>query len=248
MSSTERRSWVLGPTPGSLPTGSGARNDRLCARRHDSQAVRLIEVGRYLRDRLTGADSNRDRQAEFTPDSLLETARDNLGRQLVSDLVGYVEIRLVERERLNKGRDIVEDVHHLPGDLPVPTEARADSSEAWADFESGTHGHRRTNAIFPSLVRCGSNHTPGLRTAAHRERLAPEFRIIELFHRSVEGVEVCVKYVAHKFRPLPQPSEFGPNFAGNLGSLLNTCSIYLYYYMRAVAKFKLQQLTYRTPV
>jgi len=76
------------------------------------QAVRLFPARRDLGEELVWRDARRRGEPRLGADAILQTASDRRGQPFAPGVVGDVQIRLIERERLDERRDLAKDREH----------------------------------------------------------------------------------------------------------------------------------------
>jgi hypothetical protein len=114
----------------------------------------------------------------------------DLRRQADSfQILGDVEIGLVERQGLDDRAIGGEDFPDLQGDGLVSVEARFDEDQIGAFSLGGDGRHRGMNPELPRLIAC-RRHDAAFARSANRDRLAAQLGIIALFHRRVERVHI----------------------------------------------------------
>ena len=106
-------------------------------------------------------------------------------------VLGDVEVGLVERERLDEWRVLGEDRPDLVRDRPVDVETRLHEDQLRALPPGGDRGHGRADAELAGLV-AGGRHDAPLARPADCDRLAAELGIVALLDGRVEGVHVDV--------------------------------------------------------
>ena len=107
----------------------------------------LCQPDAIFGEKLVRRDARRGGQAGRLPDRLLDAPGDGHPERLAPRVLGDVEIRLVERQRLDERRDAAIDGEHLLRDAPILLKVRPDDDERRAE----THGARHRNA--PSARR-----------------------------------------------------------------------------------------------
>src|SRR5262249_20844376 len=117
----------------------------------------------------------------------------DLPRERLPELVfGHVEIRLVERERLDFVSHALKDLVDPVGRFLVLREVRVNEDELRTQKESAPRGHRRTHAELPAFIRPARDPPATLRAPADRDGLPPQLRPVALLDGRVEGVHVDV--------------------------------------------------------
>ena len=162
----------------------GEALDRLLAG-EDDEAARLLGVGGDLGDQLVRADPDRGVEVQLVADPADEVAHpgDGIGH------LREVEVRLVERERLERHAELADQRHHLARRLAVVGEVGRQPVGVRAQPPRPRRRHRRADAELPRLVRGGGDHRarPG---AGHDHRLADQLRVPQKLDRHVERVHV----------------------------------------------------------
>src|SRR5205823_9313300 len=154
---------------------------------------------------------------------------------LAPGVLGHVQVRLVERERLYQRRDLPEDLEDLPRDLAVLAEIRPDDDELGAETDRARHRQRRPHAERARLVARGRDDAAALRTAADRDRSPAERRIVALLDRRVERVHVDVEDLAEAGHRVPQrvPGEsVMEGIAGRALSRTGSAGVYPHFELR----------------
>src|SRR5690606_23565544 len=80
---------------------------------HHQQAVRLSHVAGDLGDQLRGPYPRRRGEARTTADLVLQMTGELAGQRFVQAILRDVQIRFVERERLDQVAHLTEDLPHL---------------------------------------------------------------------------------------------------------------------------------------
>ena len=123
------------------------------------------------------------------------SARDPDSCRDALQVLGDIEVGLVERERLHERRVLGEDAPDLARDRAVDLEARRHEDEVRAQPQRGARGHGRAHAERPGLVAGGGDNA-ALARAADRDRPAAQRRVVALLHGRVERVHVDVDDLA----------------------------------------------------
>src|SRR6185295_19228731 len=168
-------------------------------RRDDRQAVGLLPARGDLRQELVGRHACRGRQACFILYGFFYPDGDIARQRHAPQVLGHVEIGLVERERLDQRGRRMQDLHHPLGRLAIFLEVRPDDDELRAEAYRARHRHRRAHAERARLVACRRDHAARLGRSAHHHRLAAQLRVIAHLHRRVERVHVDVDDAARRF-------------------------------------------------
>ena len=135
--------------------------------------------------------------ADLGADDLGDTRR----RPDPAQVVGDVEIGLVERERFDVRGEAEEDRADLPRDLLVDIEARLAEHQSRAQPRRPHRRHRRAYPERARLVARGRDH-PALGRAADRDRLAAQRWVVALLDAGVERVHVDMDDLAQPGRRL----------------------------------------------
>jgi hypothetical protein len=114
--------------------------------------------------------------------------------------LGYIEIRLVERQWLDYRRVFGEDLPNFQRDRLVGVKPRLDKDQVGASPLGGDRRHRGMHAELPRFVACGRDDAAFARSA-DRDRLAAQLRIIALFDRCIERIHIDMDDFARAARP-----------------------------------------------
>lgn len=156
------------------------------------QAIGFRKRARDLGHEAAGADSNGDREpgglANPSPDPFADPACPAEEAQRAGD----VEIGLVERERFDHRRELAKDPLNDSGHFRVSRHAAGEEDPAGAEPARFDGGHRGVHAESPGLVGGRRDHTPRA-GPSHDDRPSAELRVVVLFDRGVEGVEIRVQ-------------------------------------------------------
>jgi hypothetical protein len=168
-------------------TGLSARKERASA--YDGEAARLFQVGRDLGEELAVGEPDRDADADLGLDAPRELRQHERRRAAMQPLgSGEVEEGLVDRDRLDQGRQRLHHGAHLAADMDVFVHVGLDDHGFGAGLQRLEHRHGRAHAADPGDV-AGRGHDAAP-AAADDDRPVAQFRPVALFHRRVEGVAV----------------------------------------------------------
>src|SRR6185295_1367833 len=131
-------------------------------------------------------------EVELLLDRPLDARRDVHGERLAPAVLGHVQIRLVERERLHQRRHRVEDRHHAAGGFLVLGEVRRHDHKLRTQAHRARHRHRRSHAELPRLVARRGHHAARLGRAADDQRLAAQLGMVSALDGRIESVHVEV--------------------------------------------------------
>ena len=112
-----------------------------------------------------------------------------------AQIVGDVEVSLVERERLDQGRIVLEDRMDLSRHGAVNVEPWRDEHELGTPAHRDRRRHCGANPKAPRFVTCRSNHA-SLRWVADRHRSILKIRVVALLNGRIESVHVDVNDLA----------------------------------------------------
>ena len=157
----------------------------------------LFPARRDLREKLVGRDARRRGQAGVGANAFLQPARDRRRERLAPRVLRDVQVRLVERQRLDERRHLAEDREHGVRRGLVAREIRPHDDERRAEAHGLGHRHRRADAERARLVARRRHDAAAIRLAADGQRLAAQRRVVALLDRRVERVHVDVEDPAH---------------------------------------------------
>ena len=133
------------------------------------QAVGLLPAGRDLREKLVRRDAGRRGQAGVARGcaafSRFATA---VAERLAPRVLGDVEVRLVERQRLDERRHLAEDREHRVRGRLVPREIGRHDDERRAEAHGRRHRHRRAHAERARFVAGGRDDAAAIRAGRRR--------------------------------------------------------------------------------
>ena len=189
---------VTGPTPWNFATGSVSTKALAHVGGDGELAVGLAVVGGQFGEELVVGNPGRRRQAGLGEDARADFPRGRPGGRQAAQIVGYVEIGLVERQRLDQRRVVGED--------------RVGSAATRRDrprIAAARRSVRGTCASPSSTASPSARRTPAPRSSPRRPRHAwrryptatgrPAQRgIVALFHRRIEGVHVDMDDLANR--------------------------------------------------
>ena len=158
----------------------------------DGQPVGLLPARRNLCQKLIRRNARRCRQAGLGPYALLQLAGDRGRERFVPLVFRDVEVRFVERQRLDERRHLAENREHRIGCCPVAGEIRRDHDELGAEPHRSRHGHRRAHAERSGFVAGSRDDATPVRPTADGNRLSAQRGIVPLLDRRVERVHVHV--------------------------------------------------------
>ena len=164
--------------------------------RDDGQAVRLLPPGGDLREKLVRRDARRDGEGGRLEDRRFQAPRDRHAERLVPRVLRDVEVRLVERERLDERRHRAVEIEDLLRDGGVALEVGTHDRERGAEAHRARHRNRRAHAELSSLVARGRDDAAALGIPADGNGPSPERGIVALLDGRVEGVHVEVEDAA----------------------------------------------------
>ena len=110
-------------------------------------------------------------------------------------ILGHVEIGLVQRQRLDDRRVFGEDRADLPRHLLVDVEARLHKDQVGTFPLRGDRRHGGAHAELSRFVACRRDDA-ALPRSADGDRLAAQLRIVALLDGGVEGVHIDVDDLA----------------------------------------------------
>jgi hypothetical protein len=160
--------------------------------RHDQQPVGLAPGRGELGQELGRRDADGAGEGELGRDPGPDLPGD-LGRPPEQPLrPGHVEERLVDRERLDQGRHVAEEPHHLARGLGVGRHVRRQEHRLRAQPPRLAARHRAADAERSRLVAGRADHAarPG---PAHHHRPAAQFGSAPHLDRGEERVHVDVQ-------------------------------------------------------
>ena len=179
---------VTGPTPQRYSMGRGWRKPSSLPGGTTSRPSGFATALATFARNLVRATPTVIGSPTLAPHLAAQPARDLLGRAEHRLHPARVEERLVDRERLDHRRGLLEDLEHGLAGLGVGGHPGRHDHRLRAPPPSLGAAHPALHAVLLRLV-AGGEHDP----AADDHRAAPQLRGVTLLDRRVEGVEVRVE-------------------------------------------------------
>ena len=154
---------------------------------HFELSVRLLQVAGDFGDELVGANPGRGRQLRLAINQSPDDLRQWPGR---TRMCRYVEIRFVERERLNERGEAMQDFANHRGFLAVNIEAGRHDNQVRAPLKGHESRHGRTHAELTRFVVTGGQNSAPIARATHADGLSFQRRLIAHLDRGVEAIHV----------------------------------------------------------
>src|SRR5690606_7157001 len=164
-----------------------------------AQAVGLVLVARELGEELVVADPRARGESGLGPDPLADNLGDARCRADAQQVLGHVEIGLVEAQRLDVRGELAKDRADLLRDRGVDVEPGLAEDQVGAQSPGRQRGHRRAHAELARLVARGRNHAASARPA-DRHRLAAQLGIVALLDAGEERIHVDMDDLAQAER------------------------------------------------
>ena len=155
----------------------------------DAETIGLAIVGCHFGEEFVVRYTSRGNEVEFGADALFDFAGNINGEFDAGLVVGDVEKRLIERDRLDKVGVGVEDFVDLGRNLLIDLHSARHEDEVGAEFLGFDRRHSRAHAETAGFVACGRHHTAHI-AMPHGNGLATKVGIVSLLHRSIEGIHV----------------------------------------------------------
>jgi hypothetical protein len=161
--------------------------------RDDREAVRLPPRRRDLGEELVGRHARRRGERRRGTDLRLQPARDLAPERLAPRVLGHVEVRLVERQRLDERCHRAEDREDGLRYGPVLLEVGPHDDQLRAETHRPRHRHRRPHPEAARLVAGRRDDAPARRAASDGHGTPRQGRIVPLLDRRVERIHVDVQ-------------------------------------------------------
>ena len=151
----------------------------------DDEAARLLGVGGDLGDELVRPDSDRGVEARLfaDPSDQIAHLRDRVRH------LGEVEVGLVERHRLDRHTDLLDQFADLGRALAVMRVVNRQPVRVGAEPPRPRRGHRRADPELPRLVR-GGRDDRSRAGARHDHGLADQLRMALQLDGRIERIHV----------------------------------------------------------
>jgi len=172
---------------------------RAARRGNDAQAVGLVLVRGDLGQELVVRHPGRSRQVRRFLDAGTDLLGDLGGRGHALQVVGDVEIGLVQRQGLDERRIVEEDFADLVRHLAINVEAVLDEDEVRAFALGGDRRHGRAHAVDARLI-AGRRDDPAQPAPADGHGLAAQLRKVALLDRREKGIHVDMDDLPDAFR------------------------------------------------
>jgi hypothetical protein len=156
------------------------------------QAVGFGEVAGDLRDHLHRRDPDRDREPGLATDLGAQTGRHRDRITEEAGASGHVEERLVERQRLDRGREAGEDREDSAALATVFPHVAGNEDGVRAETACLEGGHRGMDAEGACLVARRGDDAAG-RPSADDHRAAAQRGVVALLDGGEEGVHIGVE-------------------------------------------------------
>ena len=155
----------------------------------DAETIRFAIVGGDFGEEFVVRYTSRGNEVEFGADALFDFSGNVDGEFDARLVVGDVEKRLIERDRLDKVGVGVEYFVDLGRDLFVDLHSTRHEDEVGAEALRLDRRHSRTDTEAARLV-AGSRHHATHIAMPHGNGFALEVRIVSLLYRSIKGIHV----------------------------------------------------------
>ena len=166
-------------------------------RGNHEQPVGFAPVAGDLGQELVRRDASRHGDVQLlrhTTANFLGDARGAAGKmRRVTD----IQIRLVQRQRLDQVGELTKDAVNVTRDRAVHLEARFDDQKIRAQLQRMPRRHRRTHTIGTRLVVAGGDYPATVRRTTDGQRTTGQTRVVTHLDGGVEAVAVDVDYLAH---------------------------------------------------
>ncbi len=162
---------------------------------HHELPIRLAPIRGDLGQELVRRDPRGRRQLRLLADLRADDLC-NLRRHRHAALVlGHIEIRFIQRQRLHQLRMPQENLAHLAGHRLVTDEIRGHEHRIRTQPLRAYRGHRRAHAEHARFVG-GRAHHRAHAAPRHHHRFAPQRGIVALLHGRVKRIHVDVNDLA----------------------------------------------------
>ena len=157
----------------------------------DKEPIRFAVIGRKLREELVVRDAGGSRELDFSADPCADFLRDPCRRGNPIEVFGDIEIRLIERQRLDNRGIFGKDLTDLKRDRPINLKPRLNEDQIRAPPLSRDRGHGRVHAELSRFIASRSDDAACFRST-DRYWLSAQLRIVALLYRRVERVHIDV--------------------------------------------------------
>ena len=165
--------------------------------RDHGQAVRLLIIRGDLGEKKIVGNAGRSGQAGGLHDPSFDLPRGPRGIRDAAFVERHIQIRLVDRDRLDQVGVIEEDLPDLPGNRNVFFEIRMQEDRLRTKPVSGGRSHAGMDAELACLVGTGGHHSAGIGLSAHDDRFAPQRGIVPDLHRGEKSIHIDVNDLPH---------------------------------------------------
>ena len=155
----------------------------------DAETIWFAIVGCHFGEEFVVRDTSRGNEVELGADALFDFAGNVDGEFDARLVVGDVEKRLIERDRLDKVGVGVEDFVDLGRDLFVDLHSTRHEDEVGAELFSFYGRHSRTDTEAARFVASSRHNTTHI-AVAYGDGFALKFGVVSLLHRGIEGIHI----------------------------------------------------------
>ena len=184
------------PAPGQPGQWQGSEKGRLMARLDDDETAGFAQLGGDFGDELAAGHTDAEVEPAALLDFIAQAHRDGVRLSHERLLTADVQVRLIERDRLDHRRVAIEDPENRRGRLAVRLEVAGHEDRLRAQPPGTAERHRGANPERAGFVgrRRHDAALAGDARAAHDHGLAAEVRAAKLFHGGVERIEIDVHH------------------------------------------------------
>ena len=155
----------------------------------DAETIGFAIVGGHFSEEFVVRYTSRGNEVEFGADALFDFAGNVDGEFDARLVVGDVEKRLIERDRLDKVGVGVEYFVDLGRDLFVDLHSTRHEDEVGAEALRLDRRHSRTDTEAARLVASSRHDTTHI-AVAYGDGFALKFGVVSLLHRGIEGIHI----------------------------------------------------------
>ncbi|MCY1428640.1 hypothetical protein D9M71_445310 [compost metagenome] len=162
----------------------------------DKQAVGLFPVTGNLGQKLVRRHTRRHGDMQLVGDPAPDVLGDSRCTACEMRAVRHIEVRLIERERLDDLGVIAKNRVDFPGRFSIGIHAWLDDGQVRAQLQGMPGGHRRTHPVRSRLIIAGGDHPAPVRRPTYRQWFTGQAWVVAHLDGCIEAVTIDVDDLA----------------------------------------------------